>query len=169
MTAERIKLRQVAEVGAVAGTSGQPEIIASRRFTTEQISLVFSICAKGAKVSLEAMVAETKGRGPKLSERLAETFPDLFDCLGGKDIDIGAQFGERIFGELFAVAADGAGDNRIVLQPSDRYRELMAFIASELCLETVDIHGWPILSSVGATAEDAEAGRESILPGGGAA
>jgi hypothetical protein len=119
-----------------------------------------------AKASLESLASVLDPAGPKVEAEhlLAEFIANL---------RVGADDGGNIC--RFETLADAAGGTlelvSIKVLPSDRFLELMTAIAGERDdVSFVLRHGWPILS-VGRVAAPtvAEAGGESIAPGGGPA
>jgi len=63
-------------------------------------------------------------------------------------------------------AACGAGHAFIGFDPSDRFREFVAAVASQLDAEIIDVHGWPVLALVGENSNvtGAGGGGESVTP-----
>lgn len=123
--------------------------------------------------SLYAMGSAVLGLGLTL-----QAFPALGDCLADQFADIldlrraaGGEIGEEVLGKVFSgrleMAAIGALDATLFFDPCDRFRELVAAIASEADGQIVDVHGWPVLLVGGEIPTLAEAGGVDNPAGGG--
>jgi hypothetical protein len=106
------------------------------------------------------------------SKALAELFPDLFRTgLGESLIEHPLDVGELLVVDVIDGAAGRADKISLSVQPSDRYRELVAAVASDLNgrSDIVFSHGWPILSVGDRTPTVAEVPEATNLRDGGAA
>lgn len=99
---------------------------------------------------------------------VADFFPEVFHRVGDDCWEFSDQRLDLLFVVRGHIPTPGAGELVMLVQPSERYGEMMAAIARDLKLEIVDVHGWPVLSVGVGTSTVSEAAGESI-PGGGAA
>jgi len=129
------------------------------------LTINLSIGAEPARRSLLSAL-EVLRASDALRDRIVPDFGDLFgaEC-NGSLTDLSVDAGNLLRAETVFRAADGALE--LVLNPSDRYLDLMAAIARDGDLSCdLDFHGWPILSVAVGPTTVSEAGGESIPAGG---
>jgi len=125
--------------------------------------------AGAASAGLSArLVGEVLTASGALPHTLTKSFPDFFDAeLPSLAVKFSLEAGDLFSAEPVDLSALRTGE--IVLKPSDRYLEFVTAVAS--CFDMacdLDLHGWPILSSVGCSTTMADGAAESIRSSGSA-
>jgi hypothetical protein len=125
---------------------------------------VSSVSLDGALASARSVfdvLAATSG----LAERIIPDFPDFISGVTGSGCaDLRFEAGNLFGRETVDMTALGACE--VIFHPSDRYVEFVSAIAGDRDVScNLDVHGWPILSSV--SGSTTIAGREdgaTVLP-----
>lgn len=132
------------------------------------ITLTFEICDECRKAILRSCAMVGRGLACLVQpEAFLDRFPRLFQRDSGGVFDLADDFSAVLFGHGICGAAAGAGHGLLSMQPSELFGEFMAALALQGDFELIDVHGWPVLSLVGGSANLAEAGGVSNLSGGG--
>lgn len=111
------------------------------------LRIEFAACIASASRSLLSLL-EVLRSSEAIRNRIIPGFGDFFGPeVEGGGSDFGVDPGDLIFGEPVFGAADGA--LKLVINPSDRYLDLVAAITRDGDVSSdFDVHGWPILSVI---------------------
>ena len=153
----------------VVGRAKSLTSVAGAPLKTGPVQVALSLSGSSSPLASLRSVFEVLAASSSLRERIAKLFPDLVRPEGGSGIsNLFLDIGDLIVCESILCSADGTGDLRISVNPSERYVELVAAIGRDGDVSfDLDVHRWPILSVGGDTPTVAEGeGAEHALPGG---
>lgn len=130
-----------------------------------QVGTIQVTCAIGSvdsAISSARLVGDVLAAGGGFPHALAERFPNFINPeIGGLGVELRFEASDLI--RVEPVSTSALGTCEFVLKPSDRYLDFVAAVSvSNDVPFDFDLHGWPILSSVGCSTTMADGAAESI-------